>query len=102
MKLVYTHPTLAVVSLARAELERLDIPCVLRNEFALGAIGELSPIDAWPELWVLEDRDWERASRAIETMRGDSPGADWNCDRCGSANPGTFATCWHCAGERPG
>jgi hypothetical protein len=101
MRLVYTHPTLIAVSQARSELERQGIQCLVRNEYAVGAIGELSPIDAWPELWVLEDPDWERATRALEKMQTDTREADWLCAQCGNTNPSTFETCWHCAGESP-
>ncbi|MCB1729106.1 MAG: DUF2007 domain-containing protein [Halieaceae bacterium] len=101
MRLVYTHPALIVVSQARSELEMQGIKCMLRNEYAAGAIGELSPIDAWPELWVLENRDWQRATRALEKMQTETGEADWQCARCGNSNPATFETCWHCAGERP-
>ena len=101
MKLVYTHPALIVVSQARSVLELQGIKCSLRNEYAAGAIGELSPLDAWPELWVLEDRDWQRATRALEHMLTETGEADWPCGRCGNGNPATFETCWHCAAERP-
>lgn len=102
MKLVYTHPALIVVSQARSELDQLGIRCLLRNEYAVGAVGELSPIDAWPELWVLEDRDWESAVQAIEKLQNDSGKVDWKCARCGNTSPGTFETCWHCGGEHSG
>ena len=99
MRLVYTHPTLIAVTQARSELERQGIQSLVRNEYAAGAVGGLSPIDAWPELWVLEDHDWERATRALEKMRNDSQDPDWRCARCGMTNPATFETCWHCAGD---
>ena len=101
MRLVYTHPTLIAVTQARSELERQDIQCLVRNEYAAGAVGGLSPIDAWPELWVLEDHDWERATRALEKMRTESQDPDWRCTQCEMTNPATFETCWHCARDSP-
>lgn len=100
MRLVYTHPALIVVSQARSELEQQGIQCSLRNEYAAGAIGELSPIDAWPELWILDDRDWELATKALEKMQTESREAEWQCVLCGNSNPAIFETCWHCAGDR--
>lgn len=47
MKLVYTHPTSAIVAQAKAAIEHAGIDCILRNEYAGGAMGELAPIDAW-------------------------------------------------------
>ena len=50
MKLVYTHPNLAMVVQAASVLELAGIASELRNEFASGAIGEIAPISAWPAL----------------------------------------------------
>ena len=40
MKLVHTHPSNIVVAQARSALELADIRCVIRNEYAAGAMGE--------------------------------------------------------------
>jgi hypothetical protein len=100
MKLVYTHPNSIVVAQARSSIELAGIKCLLRNEYASGAIGELAPIDAWPELWVENDRDFERAKLLLEKSHAAIQEADWNCEQCGSVSPATFDFCWHCAGER--
>jgi hypothetical protein len=98
--LAFTHPSHIVVAQARSALERAGIDCLVRNEYAGGAVGELAPIDAWPELWITRDRDYERAVAAIESTRRDDGDPDWNCRTCGHANPGTFDWCWSCAGDR--
>ncbi len=100
MKLVYTHPSSIAVAQARNALELAGIQCVLRNEYAAGAMGELAPIDVWPELWVLRDRDYERASLLLEQSRTEIREADWFCPGCGRHSPATFELCWHCAAER--
>jgi hypothetical protein len=100
MKLVYTHPNSIVVAQARSSIELAGINCILRNEYASGAIGELAPIDAWPELWVTNDRDFERATLLLEKSHAAIQEADWKCQQCGSVSPATFDFCWHCAGER--
>ena len=100
MKLVYTHPNHIVVAQARSSIELAGIKCTLRNEYASGAIGELAPIDVWPELWVANDRDFERATLLLERSHAAIQEADWMCEQCGSASPATFELCWHCAGER--
>ncbi|MFT4769438.1 MAG: hypothetical protein ACI8RN_002583 [Glaciecola sp.] len=100
MKLAYTHPNGIVVAQARSVLELAGIESVLRNEFASGAIGELAPIDAWPEVWVVRDRDCETAIRLLEEAQKTVNEADWECALCGSASPATFEYCWHCGGDR--
>jgi len=101
MKLVYTHPNIIVVAQARSAIELAGIECMLRNEYASGAIGELAPIDAWPEVWVMNDRDFEQASSLIEESHAETQEADWECAQCANHSPATFDSCWHCGGERP-
>jgi hypothetical protein len=100
VKLVYTHPNGIVVAQARSTLQLAGIESVLRNEYAAGAMGELAPIDTWPELWVVHDHDYERAGRLLEQSRTDSPEEEWRCERCGKFSPTTFEWCWHCGTER--
>lgn len=100
MKLVYTHPSNIAVAQARSAIEQAGIECVMRNEYSAGAMGELAPIDVWPELWVVRDRDYERAALVLEQARAEIGEADWDCAHCGSQSPATFELCWHCASER--
>ena len=100
MKLVHTHPSNIVVAQARNALELAGIQCVLRNEYAAGGMGELAPIDVWPELWVLRDRDYDRATLLVAQSRAEILEDDWRCRRCGSDSPATFDLCWHCAEDR--
>ncbi len=100
MKLVYTHPSSIVVAQARNALEVAGIACTLRNEYAAGAMGELAPINTWPELWVLRDRDYERATLTLERAREEPAEDDWHCNACDNKNPASFEICWQCARER--
>ena len=81
MKLVYTHPSIVAVTHIASALERAGISASLRNEYAAGAIGELAPIDAWPELWVTSDSDFERASQLIEEAQNRAGDNDWKCSQ---------------------
>jgi hypothetical protein len=101
MKLVYTHPNAVLVAQARASLELAGVDCTVRNEYASGAIGELAPIDAWPELWVVDDSELQRAKLLVAESRAVIQEPDWQCKQCGSDSPATFEFCWQCAGERP-
>lgn len=100
MKLVYTHPDSILVAHMRSSIQLAGIECVLRNEFAAGAVGELAPIDAWVEVWVLRDRDFDRAKRVIENLQHDVQENDWECSQCGKSSPATFEICWHCGTDR--
>ena len=45
-------------------LEDNHIPCFIKNEFASGAIGELSPLDSLPEVWLTDD-GYETKAKAL-------------------------------------
>ncbi len=101
MKLVYTHPNIAVVTQAQSLIEQAGIESVIRNEYASGASGELAPISAWPEVWVVNDGDHDRAVSLLEALKEESGEPDWRCRQCDNANPATFESCWRCGLERP-
>ena len=99
MKVVYSHPNLAVVTQVQASLQQAGIESTVRNEYAAGASGELAPIDAWVELFVVRDRDYARAMTVIEGLQREPEGGEWHCDDCGQSSPATFELCSAC-GER--
>jgi hypothetical protein len=100
LKLLYTNASGILVAQVRGNLEMAGIKCVMRNEYASGAVGELAPIDAWPEVWILRDRDFERAQLVLRQLQTDNGEADWQCSQCGSDCPPAFDFCWHCASDR--
>ena len=46
--------------------------------------------EVWPELWVTNDLDYDRALQLIDaaTMAEESPHAPWRCRHCGEENEG--------------
>ena len=71
--------------------------CLIKNEQLSGALGEVPFLECLPELWVLNDRDLERAERLLtELKRESSGGQDWQCPRCQNENEAQFAVCWNC------
>ena len=101
MKKVYTHENRVLVGNAQNLLEQQGIACEPRNFFAQSAIGETSTIDAWPELWIIDDTDYERACNILEHALSDANEPEWLCARCGEANDASFELCWSC-GHDPG
>ncbi len=55
MKLVFTNESTFLVNNVKNLLEAQKIKVFIKNEYAQGAIGEISPFDSWPELWVIND-----------------------------------------------
>ena len=100
MKLIYTHENKILVENARNYLTEHGIKSVLRNEFAAGGLGDIAPIQAWPELWVLQDEDIPKALELIKVLSKDSEKSVWNCESCGEINEGNFELCWQCQTEK--
>ena len=96
MKMVYTHENQFIVSNAKNLVEAEGIATFLKNEFAQGAVGETSAFDAWPEVWVFRDADYERALSIIETSLSRTRTAEWVCKNCEENNDASFEICWNC------
>lgn len=103
MKRVYSSDNPLIVAHARQVLEANHIACVIRNEFLQGGAGELPPIECWPELWVLEDFQLEKARALVEAALAIrlEPAEAWHCPECREPLEGQFTACWHCGTERP-
>ena len=103
MKKVYSSDNYMLVGHLRQVLENHHIECVTRNEFLIGGAGELPPTECWPELWVVEDYQYERARELIESFLDASaePRGEWRCERCGERLEGQFTQCWRCGADKP-
>lgn len=99
MKLVYTNENKIIVENTRNFLEESHIETELRNEYASGGMGELSPISTWPEIWV-SDRDFLSAQEKVAELHNTALGDLWHCPRCQEENESTFEVCWRCQTER--
>lgn len=66
MKRVYTSPNAAQCNLLRSLLESNGIPCLVKNETLSGLAGMVSLTEAWPELWVADDSQFDRACQILE------------------------------------
>ena len=98
MQKIYTDQTLFMVTHIKNILEAAHIHCELRNEYAAGGVGELSFIDAWPELWVNYE-DVALAKQLIDEYQSTSK-QEWRCS-CGEMNGAAFSSCWSCQADRP-
>lgn len=94
--MVYSNSNRFIVANAKNILESYGFKLFVKNEYASGAIGEVSPFDAWMELWVVNDRDYERACRVLEGALSDRAAAPWVCGTCNEENDDSFDFCWSC------
>ena len=98
--MVYTDENLFLVSNAKNIIDDTGITSFLKNEFAQGAVGEVSAFDCWPELWILEDSDYDTAIAAIAASKKSVSMHDWMCNKCGEKNDASFEVCWQCNHEQ--
>ena len=97
MKKVTTSHSVVTVNHYKNLLESEGIPCLIKNEILGGIAGEMPLTEVWPELWVLNDMDFDRAKQLIdEDIVDESPQKSWKCRKCGEENEGQFAACWNC------
>jgi hypothetical protein len=66
MKRVYSSLSAAQCNLLKSVLESRGIPCAVRNEIVSGLAGRVPFTEVWPELWVLDDRQFEEARQILE------------------------------------
>ncbi len=100
MKLVYTNENRFLVNNAQNLLAASGIDVVLRNEYAIGGAGDLSPFDVWLELWVVNDSDYEKSLRLIADTHGSHRHREWVCGSCHEKNDAAFDYCWNCQREK--
>ena len=103
MKLVFSSPDKLLVAHIRNLLEVEGIACQVKNEYLLGAAGELPLNEIWPELWLENSIDYPRARAIIHQLLQDEPcAAPWVCPQCNEQIDGQFDVCWQCGCVRDG
>jgi hypothetical protein len=106
MQHFYYHPSRFQVYQVKSLLDDAGIPCFIKNEFIQGAMGEVSPLDCEPEVWLI-DGEWEQKAKQIlsgfeieQAQIGKGDKNDWFCHACGEKNESQFAICWQCQKAR--
>ena len=97
MKKLTSAPTLVTIHHYKNILDAEGIASVVRNEYLGSVFGEIPFTDTWPQLWVVNDLDFDRAKQLVDgSALDESPRAHWRCRQCGEDNEGQFAACWNC------
>jgi len=71
---VFTHENRLILFNVKNLLEAEGIETVVRNEFSSSAVGDLSPFETWPELWLLHDEDLPRARDILSRLNDEDEG----------------------------
>lgn len=98
MKKVTSADSLVTINHYKNLLVSEGIRAFLKNEHFGSIMGEVPFQEVWPELWVENDLDYDRAMQLINSAKiaEESPSAPWTCQGCREENEGQFAVCWQC------
>ena len=100
MKKVYSAENIVMSGYVKSLLESCNIECMIKNQLLAGAIGEIPPIECWPEVWIMDDEDYSDAMELIKSAISDhKTNSFWKC-HCGETIEGQFSACWSCGAER--
>ena len=102
MKKLYSASDTITAGYLQSVLENEGIDCWIKNLSLSGGIGELPPNECWPEIWLRNDGDYNRALALISSIVKPlaSSQSAWRCS-CGELLEGQFETCWNCGASRP-
>jgi hypothetical protein len=97
MKKLYRAANLPDAHLLRGVLAQAGIEAHVLNENAQGGLGQLPFTEAWPEVWIAEERDLARAKEVVRVFeQAPAAAGALQCSGCGEENPSTFQLCWNC------
>lgn len=102
MKKLYVSQSLIDVESRKELLDQAEIPCTIKNQRSAMLGGEVPFVEVFPELWVLQDDDFEQAQNLLKDWE-EAPPLDntaWTCASCGENHQREFTTCWKCSQER--
>jgi hypothetical protein len=96
VKKLTSAETIVTISHYQNLLAAEGIRTEIRNQHLGGIMGEMPVFETWPQLWVVNDLDFDRATQLIEASGDESPGEPWQCSKCGEENEGQYGACWNC------
>jgi hypothetical protein len=102
MKKVFVSQNLVEVEMRKERLEQAGIRCMIKNQRSSGLAGEVPFTEVFPELWVIQDQNYDRARQLLEDGPILLPSNEncWTCAGCGERHEGQFVICWNCGQER--
>lgn len=87
----------------KSVLDDEGIRTFIKNANASSLMGEVPYTEVWPEIWVLNDHDAERAGVLINELERSRVEhvAPWLCPECETYVEDGFSECWNCGHSQP-
>jgi len=100
MRRLTQAPNLAIATLWCEQLRCVGFDTSVQRIYNSGIAGEIPPDQALPEIWILDDAQWEAARALLDELQH-LPEQRWTCRACSEQIEGPFEQCWHCGAMRP-
>ena len=102
MQRLYVSQNLIDVESRKELLDQVQIPSTIKNQRSAMLGGEVPFVEVFPELWVLNDENFDRARTLLKDWECAKPleTTQWTCSGCGELHQKEFTTCWKCGLER--
>ncbi|WP_447969357.1 putative signal transducing protein [Nitrospira sp. M1] len=99
---LFVSQSLIEVESRKEILDQEGILCTIKNQQGSSLAGEVPFAEVFPELWVINDDEFQRAKGILDKWDDASPseGSAWTCTGCSEHHTGEFTTCWKCGRER--
>ena len=102
MILVFEDFDFSRVGQMQSLLESHGIKTFIRNQYGSSVMGEVPFVEVVPQLFVLEQKDVQRALALLKpALAGTDSAGSWNCPECGADVEENFSHCWQCGSARP-
>jgi hypothetical protein len=101
MKRLFVSQSLVEVESLKELLSTDGILCTIRNQQGSSLAGEVPFVEVFPELWVINDADFDRAKELLEEQGSEDEveRPTWVCAGCGERHGALFTACWKCGHE---
>jgi len=102
VKKVYAAANLQDAYILGQQLGAAGIDYHIFNENMQGGLGEIPFTHTYPELWIVNESDENKALGLIREFENPEQEAFPRiCPNCAEENPYNFLTCWHCGTSIP-
>ena len=81
MRRLVTAPNLAIATLWADMLSQGGIAASVQRAYASSIAGEVPPDQCLPEVWVMDESQWDAGRTLLEQLRR-SPHRHWVCPAC--------------------
>jgi uncharacterized protein YlaI len=100
LKRLAKAPNLAIATLWADLLTQEGMPANVQRAYASSIAGEIPPDQALPEVWLLDEAQFEAARRRLHELQH-PVSRHWVCRQCQERIDGPFEQCWNCGAMGP-